>query len=403
MLGRTLALLILAASLVTMGARADEDVVETTDGVAAEKAWEGVKEPVDIAFGPDGSLYYAELTTGNLRVIAPGASAPEPEPVWTAPDLQAGGERGFVGLALDPEFERTRAFYVYYTANESGAVRGHLSRVIDGEEERLLTIERVGLLHNSGRIAFMPDGHLLLSVGDAILDTAGPHLAEHSHDPADPNGKILRLTRDGEPAPGNPWDTLAWTKGHRNVYGLAVSPEGVVIATENGPDRGDEINLLSPGKDYGWPTCVAACGDPAFEEPVLWWEETVAPTGATWYAGSFYFSAFNTGSVHRLVAPSAEGANWTMERVVKFASPRVIDIEAGPDGLYASSWDTVWRIMGLPEGAPESRPVTPAVSGQAAEPAPTQESAPVADAPTPGAGLAIALLAVVASALAARR
>jgi glucose/arabinose dehydrogenase len=371
--------LLLALALLAPAARADT----LEEGAEMTTFAEGLQRPVALAFGPDGALYYAELD-GGLRVIRPGASAPEAEPLWTPPNLQTGGERGFVGLALDPDFASTRAFYVFYTHNASGTITNRVSKVVDGEETEILWGLRAGLLHNSGRLAFMPDKTLLVSAGDTILDTAGPHLARHAHDEKDLAGKVLRVNRDGSVPADNPFGNEVWTKGHRNVFGLAVSPEGVVIGTENGPEKSDEVNLLAAGNDYGWPTCKGACDDedPAeargqYTDPVLEYESTISPTGATWHAGYFYFSDFNKGRIHRIY--ELPNGSWADDRVVRLDQPRILDITTGPGGLYFSTWDSVHKVT-LDErwtsGGPA--PTTP--------PTPDPDESPTGATPTPGEG-----------------
>lgn len=356
---RLAALLLLTLAFAPLPAQAqstDTEVADLEEGAAAELVWSGLAMPVDIALDADGTLYYAAFEKGELRRVAPGGE----DTLWTAPNLQLGGERGFVGLALAPDFDITRTFYVNYQTNKSGTPVTRLSRVTDGIETVLLDDIRSEKLHNSGRLVFTPDGYLLMSVGDAIMDTAGRQKAMHAHDPADLHGKVLRLTPDGQAAPGNPWGNEVWTKGHRNVYGLAVSPDGVVLGTENGPESWDEINVLQAGNDYGWPTCSGACATPGHVDPLLSYESTIAPTGAVWHEGAFYFTDFNKGSVHR-VYPRADGT-WADERVLKFTTPRILDIATGPDGLYLSTWDSVWRLT-VSSSVPGVAPATPDDAG----------------------------------------
>ena len=404
---RSLVLAFLLLAFVAAPVVAQEtEIASKEQGASAEVVLTGLEAPVDIAFGPDGTLYYASFMSGELRAVAPGGSGPG-EVLWTAPDLQGGGERGFVGLALAPDFASSRAFYVNYQHNGSTGIVTRLSKVVDGQETVLLVVDQPGLLHNSGRIAFHPDGSLFMSVGDGIVDTAARAKSAHAQDPADLRGKILRLTADGAPAPGNPWGGAAWTKGHRNVYGLAISPDGVVLGTENGPDKWDEINVLEAGQDYGWPQCTGVCGRGEFADPVLAYESTIAPTGAVWFKGHFYFTDFNKGSVHR-VYERANGT-WADERVLKFTTPRILDVAAFGDALYVSTWDSVWTVTpGVVGSAPVvQEPPTPEPTPETTTPAPSappaEESADGAGAvgeaskgiPLPGALLALVALAGV--------
>lgn len=395
----TLAVLLLAAPLV-LAQDTETDIASKEEGASAALAFAGLEAPVDIAFGPDGTLYYASFETGHLRAVKPGASGPG-DIIWTAPSVQLGGERGFVGLALAPDFATSKAFYVNYQHNGTdGKVVTRFSRVVDGEETVLVVNDQPGLLHNSGRIAFLPDGTILVSVGDGIIDTAARSKSAHAQDPNDIRGKIIRVTTAGEPAPGNPWGTYAWTKGHRNVYGLAVSPDGVVLATENGPDHWDEVNVIEAGKDYGWPVCTGICPGDESVDPVLTYESTIAPTGAAWFKGHFYFTDFNKGSVHRIYEQT--NGTWADERVLKFTTPRILDVAVGADGdaLYVSTWDSVWRVVpGVVGSAPITSEGTPATPTPDAGTTPPTESVQGEGAiggeevPVPGALLVLLALA----------
>lgn len=364
-------------ALLMLAPPAAADTLE--EGAAHVSVAQGLDKPVDLAFGPDGALYYAELT-GSLRRIAPGASTPDPEPVWTPPNLVTGGERGLVGLALDPDFSQNRAFYVFYVTDKGGHIVNRVSKIVDGAETVLLDDLFSETMHNSGRIAFLPDKTMLVSAGDAIKDTAGPQASMHAHDETNMSGKVLRINRDGSVPADNPWGNAVWTKGHRNVYGIAVSPSGVVIGTENGPEKGDEVNLLRPGNDYGWPTCKGSectADSSGFTMPLLEYDPTIAPTGAAWYRGHFYFSDFNKGRVHRIYE-TANGT-WADERVLRLDQPRILDLEAGPDGLYFATWSEVYRLT-VDEKWHDATP--PVVTPTPDDERPTDET-PTNGTPTP--------------------
>lgn len=362
----TLVLLLAFAPALAIAQDTETEIASIEPGASADLVRAGLSMPVDIAFGPDGTLYYAAFELGELRAVAADGTETT---LWTAPNLQLGGERGFVGLAVAPD---GGSFYVNYQTNKSGVVVTRLSQIVEGEETVLIDDIRSEKLHNSGRITFGPDGLLYMSVGDAVLDTAGRQKSMHAHDPNVLNGKVLRLDPDGTPAEGNPWGNAAWTKGHRNVYGIAVSPGGTVLGTENGPESWDEINILVAGNDYGWPTCSGACDTEGFVDPILAYESTIAPTGAVWYEGAFYFTDFNKGSLHR-VRQDLSGA-WHDERVLKFTTPRILDVAIGPGGLYLSTWDSVWKVVPgpLPAGTkPDGAPVSPPTKTQVVTPPPT--------------------------------
>lgn len=409
---RGVALLLVLVLLLPVGWAQDASPVKPT------LVWKGLANPVDIEFGPDGALYYIELKQGGLRRIAPNATSPDPEPLWTAPSLQTGGERGLMGMALAPDFATSGAIYVFYTYNGTGTPVDRLSRIVDGHETVLLDNIRTEIMHNSGRILFLPDGTMLVSVGDATLDTIGRQASMHAHDPADIHGKVLHLNADGTAAAGNPWGNMAWTKGHRNVYGLARNPDGsIVLATENGPERGDEVNLLVAGKDYGWPTCAGPCAqDPncngcdatGFVEPLFSYTPTVAPTGAAWYNGSFYFTDFNQGRLHRV--HELPNGSWT-DTIVTRLETRALDVAAGADGLYFTTWDSVYRVVPGDEAleppavsTPATTPPTATTPQESVSPPPGAQAIGGGSANrTPGLEAPLVLVAALAVGLAARR
>jgi glucose/arabinose dehydrogenase len=192
----------------------------------------------------------------------------------TVPD----GEGGLLGVAVDPEDAGPLfTVFLYRTGEQDNAVlRAELD--LDSLELGDLTTILDGIPkasnHNGGRLALGPDGYLYITTGDAG-DTA------NAQDPTSLGGKILRITPDGEPAPGNPDPgSPVWSLGHRNVQGLGWDASGRMFAGEFGQDQLDELNVIEPGANYGWPDVEGPGGEAGFTDPVAWWPTAEAsPSG----------------------------------------------------------------------------------------------------------------------------
>ena len=243
--------------------------------------------PWDIAFLPDGDALVTLRDRGTIVRIADGRVSE----VGTVPGVAADGEGGLLGLAVSPDFAQDETIFVYTTTDEDNrVVRMTFGDNGLGSPEPVLTgIPNAGV-HNGGRIAFGPDGHLYVATGDAG-ETSSSQRADSL------GGKILRITPDGEPAPGNPFSTSpVWSWGHRNVQGLAWAADGRMLASELGQDTWDELNVVEGGANYGWP--VVSEGDhydgkvipphsdrPEFAAPAISWNPVIAPGDFIIYSG----------------------------------------------------------------------------------------------------------------------
>jgi glucose/arabinose dehydrogenase len=240
----------------------------------------GLQAPWGVAFLPGGDALVTERDSARiLRVPAAGGS---PAEVQRLSEVDGDGEGGLLGIAVSPTYARDQLVYVYYsTAQDNRIARLRLGR----PPEPIVTgIPRSGI-HNGGRLVFGPDGYLYAGTGDASA-------RGNSQDRSSLGGKILRMTPDGKPAPGNPFGNLVWTYGHRNVQGLVFDSAGRLWASEFGQNEFDEINLIRAGKDYGWPIVEGASDDPRFQAPLVTWPTSDAsPSGVTIAGSTLYVAA----------------------------------------------------------------------------------------------------------------
>ena len=210
-----------------------------------------IQMPWGMAFLPGGDALITERQTSRVLRLRKGQP---PQLVRTIPDMVLPpGDGGLLGLDISPRFARDKLVYVLYNAvgGETRIARFKLGS--DAPVEIVLAFPR-GEGHSGGRLKFGPDGMLYATTGDG-------HIEGSSQDVNNLNGKILRITPDGRPAPGNPFrNSPVWSYGHRNLEGLAWDAQGRLFASEFGEDAVDEINLIRPGRNYGWPM-VEGTGD----------------------------------------------------------------------------------------------------------------------------------------------
>src|SRR5688572_26377196 len=241
---------------------------------------EGLQLPWSTVFLPDGTAVISERDSALLKTVRNGRIST----IGSVPDVVPGGEGGLMGLALSPDFATDRFLYAYYTAAEDNRIARLRLEEAGTESEsglRLGTPEVIfpgiskASTHNGGRIRFGPDGFLYVGTGDS----------QRREQPQDRNalgGKILRLTKDGKPAPGNPFPSNpVYSLGHRNVQGLAWDSAGRLWASEFGPEVNDELNLIQAGGNYGWPEVTGAPGREGFIDAKVVWPSTAesSPSG----------------------------------------------------------------------------------------------------------------------------
>jgi glucose/arabinose dehydrogenase len=347
--------------------------------------------PWRIAFLPDGRMLITEKVGGLWLVTPQGAKTP----VTNIPAVLYKGQGGMLGVFTSPHYSKDHSVYLTYSEPGDGGSSLALAKaqLKIGQDsaslENLKVIWRDGERGQGGQfgaqIAFSPDSkYLFLTVGDRQRMTP-------AQDPNQPLGKILRLTLDGKPAKGNPMagkkgvasvpvidppaDTEAaktapvaktytfpgpnltqsetWTSGHRTPYGLAFAPDGRLWELEHGPKGGDELNLIEPGKNYGWPLVSYAVNydgvpipspdtRPDLTKPVIYWTPVIAPGNLIFYNGTAFpqwkgsalIGGMGSMTLNRITFDDKGGAKpaerWDVGH-------RIRDVEVGPDG-------TLWML-----------------------------------------------------------
>ena len=245
----------------------------------------GLEVPWGIAFLPDGDAIVTERD--STRVLLLRGPEHEVVEVATVDAAAPAGEGGLLGVAVSPSYDDDGLVYLYLTTpTDNRVVRGVLEGERLGELEPVLTGIPNGFIHDGGQLVFGPDGYLYVSTGEA----GDPPRAA---DPDDLGGKVLRITPDGDPAPGNPDPgSPVWTLGHRNIQGLAFVGERL-WASEFGQDRFDELNLITAGRDYGWPAVEGEGGKKqGYVDPqVTWATDDASPSGLAYADGRLWLGA----------------------------------------------------------------------------------------------------------------
>lgn len=300
---------------------------------AGEDLVRGLDVPWGLAFLPDGGALVAERDTGAILRVTPGAPA---ERVYEVPGVAAGGEGGLLGLAVSPRYGENGYVYAYFTATDDNRI---VRFRLDGQPEVVFSGIAKASNHNGGRIAFGPDGMLYVGTGDAGR-------RERSQDAGSPNGKILRLTPDGQAAPGNPTaGSPVYSLGHRNVQGLAWDSARRLFAAEFGQNRFDEINVIEPGRNYGWPEAEgnADTDGGRYTNPLVTWGTSEASPSGIAIAGDTLYVAALRGE--RLwTVPLHDGLLGDPSARFENGLGRVRTVEVAPDGaLWLTTSNTDGR------------------------------------------------------------
>ncbi|HEX6684139.1 MAG TPA: PQQ-dependent sugar dehydrogenase [Candidatus Limnocylindrales bacterium] len=262
----------------------------------------GLRAPWAVAWLPDGTALVTERDTKRIMRVAQGTGHDAPftaSQVAVIDDADPHGEGGLMGIAVSPNYAQDQLIFLYYTtANDNRIARWRLG---GGQPEPIVTGIPAAGNHNGGRLAIGPDKFLYASTGDAGS-------GRRAQDLKDLGGKVLRMTLDGKPAPGNPFNTLVWSYGHRNVQGLAWDRWGKLWATEFGTNTWDEFNVIEPGKNYGWPNVEGAGNDNRFVNPLFTFPTGESSCSGATIAGDTFIAACLRGQRLILVGLGPDGA-----------------------------------------------------------------------------------------------
>jgi len=326
---------------------------------------QGLAKPWSLAFLPDGSMLVTELRRGQLRLIRNGVL--DPKPVAGVPQSAAVSLGGLMDVVLHPQFANNHFVYLTYskpdgkgliaTALARGRWDDRTSSLVDVRDLFVAEPYWTGPGGAGSRLAFGRDGKLYMTTGASVANMMD------AQTPSNHKGKVLRLNDDGTAPADNPFVGRAgykpeiYTLGHRNQLGLAINPAtGDVWANENGPNGGDEINIILPGRNYGWP--IVSLGrdyagpwqgkfaQDGIEQPVVYWMPAISVSGMAFYTGdrfpawkgNVFVGALrfgeiaNTGHLERIVL-NPKGEELRREMMLTELRQRIRDVRQGPDGL----------------------------------------------------------------------
>ncbi|MBN7800261.1 PQQ-dependent sugar dehydrogenase [Algoriphagus aestuariicola] len=337
--------------------------VRTTASYNSTVLTTNLNSPWGITSLPDGRLLISEKA-GTMRIVS--QTGETGSPITGIPVVNSGGQGGLLGLCIDPEFSANRMVYWVFSENISGGTVTTVAKGRLSSEETTIENSEViyranpaanSTAHYGGRILFDQTGNLLVSTGER----SGIATRPLSQDVDAALGKIIRITTEGQPAPGNPQfsdaDALPelYSIGHRNPQGLAIHPVTEELwQTEHGPRGGDELNLVKPGANYGWPTITYGIEyggqtigagiqqQDGMEQPVYYWDPVVSPSGITFYKGNriaewennLFIGSLSGQHIIRLIIVNDRIIG--EERLLSGENQRFRDITQGTDAaLYA--------------------------------------------------------------------
>lgn len=301
----------------------------------------GLAVPWGIDFLPDGRAVVTERDSRRVLTIDDEGTVTE---VGVIEEAAPEGEAGLLGVAVSPDFAEDQFVYLYVTtAEDNRVVRATLDGDTLGPTEVILDGIPNGFIHDGGRLEFGPDGFLYASTGETGV-------GELAQDRSSLGGKILRITPDGDPAPGNPDpDSPVWTWGHRNVQGLAFDDEDNLWASEFGDSTFDELNLIQKGRNYGWPEVEGRGSGDEFTNPQVVWDTAEAsPSGLAHLDGQLWLAALRGARLWRIDIENGRASEPTDFFVGEYGRLRTVVV--APDG---NLWVTTSNRDGRAEPGPD--------------------------------------------------
>lgn len=295
----------------------------------------GLTSPWGLVSLPDGTTLVSERDTGKILRVSQGAATV----LTQLTEVHPGGEGGLLGLALSPDRQQLFAYLTAADDNRILAMSWDGARL--GEPRAILTGIPKGTIHDGGRLLVGPDGYLYVGTGE----TGNRDLAQ---DRSSLGGKILRVTLDGKPAPGNPFGNEVYSYGHRNVQGLAFDDAHRLWASEFGEQTWDELNLITPGANYGWPKAEGSSTLSGMTNPkVVWKTSEASPSGLAYWQGELWMAALRGGRLWEIplrdATPGAPLGHFTGD----YGRLRSVTVAADGHSLLLSNSNTDGR--GVPQ------------------------------------------------------
>jgi len=349
------------------------NAMHTRTALTVTEIARGLDLPWALAFLPDRRMLVTEKHKGELVIVTPRGE--KSRALKGVPRVDARGQGGLLDVALGPDYATSRLVYLsYYEPREGGnGLAVARARFVDGAEPALASLQVIfrmqptldSTAHAGGRLTFAPDGTLFITLGERLI----PEGRAQARDLGSDLGKLVRILPDGSVPKDNPYANKPgarpeiWTSGHRNVLGAALDAKHRLWIAEMGPRGGDELNLIEPGKDYGWPTIGygeeysgarihATTQAPGLEQPVYYWDPVISPGALAIYSGalipewqgSFLIAGLSSEALVRLVLKDDRVLG--EERLFTDRHERMRDVVQGPDGaVYLLTDDADGKLL----------------------------------------------------------
>ncbi len=353
--------------------------VNSQQDVTLEKVVDGLDDPWGLTFLPSGEAIVTEIS-GSMRILTDGKLS---EPIKGVPKVAYDGQGGLLDVKAAPDYAKSNRIFFSFSEPRGGNTNGtsvaSAILVRDAAGARLENVKVIfqqkpakeSVLHFGGRIIFMPDGSLFITLGERAL------FRDEAQNPGNDLGKLVRVMQDGSPYPGNPknknWAPEIWSIGHRNMQGGAINPaSGKLWTVEHGAKGGDEINIPQAGKNYGWPIItygrdysgakigIGTARD-GLEQPIYYWDPSIAPSSLIFYTGDKYpgwkgnifVGALAGQSLHRLVVDGDHIVG--EETLLQSFNYRIRNVVQGPDGYLwvlidsSAPWGAIMRVVPKPK------------------------------------------------------